>query len=63
MIDTNSPTWKHIEKFIKRETTDAVAYLIQDMDSEQQRGIIKVLERLKAEAITDTTRVISDDYS
>lgn len=63
MIDINSPTWKHIEQFIERETTDAVAYLIRDMDSEQQRGIIKVLERLKAEASPDATRVVTDDYS
>ena len=49
-IEKDSRTWVAVEEFIAREKADAVQYLIADRDSEQQRGALKVLERLEAYA-------------
>lgn len=63
MIDTNSPTWKSVLRWIEAEQADAVAYLIRDMDSEQQRGALKVLDKLKDLPNPQDSLVVTDDYS
>jgi Mg/Co/Ni transporter MgtE len=61
MVDAQSLTWKRVQRFIDEEKADAVAYLIQDMDSEQQRGALKVLTRLEKLAESEDEEVIETD--
>ena len=60
MIDKHSETWKEIEAFVEAHHTEALQNLIDDNDSEQQRGAIRVLESLKAmaEPTTETKTVV-----
>lgn len=46
-IDPHSLTWKAVLRFIEAEREDAVNYLIADRESERQRGVLAVLERLE----------------
>ena len=52
-IDPHSLTWKAILQFIEDEREDAVNYLIADRESERQRGVLAVLERLETLERTD----------
>lgn len=46
-IDKHSMIWRRVLKFIEDERSEAVKLLIDDSDSEQQRGIIFILDKLK----------------
>lgn len=46
-IEKHSRTWRAVEAFIAREKDDAIKFLIADMKSEQQRGVLLVLEKLE----------------
>ena len=52
-IDPHSLTWKAILQFIEDERENAVSYLIADRESERQRGVLAVLERLETLERTD----------
>ncbi len=62
-VDKDSLTWKAVEAFIQKESSDAIASLIADDRSEQQRGIIEALNRLKKLAEDEEFQpVVSTDY-
>ena len=63
MIDVYSPTWKEMLKFAEKERKEAIEFLIADQDPEQQRGIIKLLDRLIALPVDPEEPVVSDDYT
>jgi hypothetical protein len=46
-IDVHSLTWKAVLSFIEEQHQEAVTNLIADNQSEQQRGVINCLEKLK----------------
>jgi hypothetical protein len=45
-LDTNSEEWQAVEEFIEHERSEAIKLLINDHRSEQQRGIIAILDKL-----------------
>jgi hypothetical protein len=63
-IDVNSLTWKAVLVFIEEQHKEAVTSLIADTNSEQQRGVIACLEKLKnlTEEHQETT-VTEVDYN
>lgn len=64
MINVHSPTWRAIEKFIDQQRAAAISDLIADFDSDKQRGIISVLDKLKALPEESKPQpVIQDDYN
>lgn len=63
MIDVYSETWKEITKFAESEREEAVNFLIANQDSEQQRGIIKLLDRLVGLVDDPILPVVADDYT
>ena len=50
-------------KFAEKERKEAIEFLIADQDPEQQRGIIKLLDRLIALPDDPEEPVVSDDYT
>ena len=46
-IDVNSETWKAVITFAEKEKAKAVDSLIEDDQSERQRGVIGCLEALE----------------
>ena len=46
-IDIHSDEWQVIQKFIDVNRKDAIKSLIDDDQSEKQRGILSLLERLE----------------
>ena len=63
MINTQSETWQDIERFIESHHTEALQNLIDDNNSEQQRGAIRVLEALKSMAAPKTeTKTVVQNY-
>ena len=63
MVDPHSSTWKAVLQFINQEGEDAISALVADQDSEQQRGALKVLERLSKLADKPAEPVVGDDYA
>lgn len=62
-IDINSATWKAVLRFIESETQEAVEMLVADKESDQQRGIIHVLDRLSHLPNDPIEKVVADSYS
>jgi len=63
MVDKNSLTWIEVKRFVESEHNKAVSALIQDKQSERQRGKIDLLSRLlKLADPQQPTVVITDDY-
>lgn len=58
-LDTNSEEWLAVKEFIEHERSEAVKSLINDHCSEQQRGIIAVLDKLAK--LPDGGKTNSDD--
>lgn len=46
-IEVHSASWRAVEAFIAREKQDAIDMLVADKQSEQQRGILKMLDKLQ----------------
>ncbi|WP_136678616.1 hypothetical protein [Neptunomonas sp. XY-337] len=47
-INTHSRTWNEVVKFANERRSTAVGELINDVNSEQQRGIIRLIDDLLA---------------
>lgn len=47
-IDPHSLTWRAVKEFIEQQKKDAIDYLIADRDSERQRGVLAVLDKLES---------------
>lgn len=62
-INPDSSEWKAVKAFIKSEREDALTRLIADESSEQQRGILRVLDKLKDLAKPAPEPVITDTYN
>ena len=58
-FDTNSDEWQAVKEFIEHERSEAVNSLINDHRSEQQRGIITILDKLAK--LPDDGKTKSDD--
>jgi hypothetical protein len=59
-IDVNSLTWKAILSFIEEQHKEAVKNLIADHQSEQQRGVINCLEKLKKTAVEHKEEAVTE---
>lgn len=62
-IDPHSATWRAVQAFVQQEMQDAIDQLIEDHLSEQQRGALKVLDRLSSLTDTPLPPVVSDNYN
>ncbi|MCL7941213.1 hypothetical protein M8009_13045 [Halomonas sp. ATCH28] len=63
-IDPRSDTWKAVLEWAQAQRDEAIEGLIQDHDSEQQRGRIGALDDLVALAAPDDVpTVVADTYT
>lgn len=62
MIDIYSPTWQTVRKFIDHELEEAIQMLIADKNSDQQRGVILLLDRLDSLPDDPVQKVVADNY-